>query len=264
MAVVTVVWLALSFVGSSRAATWQYYDDDEWHIISPIFYTWLLQTEGHYTAQGVNYNANLSMREVLENSDLNLQFYFEADKGDWGFSVEPAFLDISQESSKGGVQFDNKIDMILVDFAAQYRVWKTRTPQPMSVYAYVGARYWNFDNEANGQGAAPNSSAHLDIIDPVVGGRFRMDVTDRMQLAIRGDIGGFGLSDKQSHLTWQTWLFVGYDVTKYFWVFGGYRAMALDYSEGHGAGEKGADITFYGPVIGLDFDFFSWIADRKK
>jgi hypothetical protein len=246
-----------------RAASMQY-DDNDWHFIAPLFYMWLFQTDGNLTLQGTTHNADLSIGGVLDHSDGNFQIYLEIDKGDWGLCVEPTILSFSGVRTSGGVRYKNSVDIILVDFCGTYRVWHTQAPKPMSLYALAGGRYWNLDTEANGVGAAPNASAHLNIIDPILGARFRMDVTEKLQFGIRGDMGGFGLSDKESHFTWQTWMDLSYDITKHFSLLGGYRALSLDYDEGRGINTKGADLTFFGPVVGFDFDIFGWLADRKK
>jgi len=262
-AAVAAVCLLINAAASCRAATMQF-DDDNWHFIAPTFYMWLFQTSGNLTLQGTTHDADLSIGGVLDHTDSNFQIYLEADKGDWGFCVEPTFLSFSGNTTEGGQQFKNSVDIILVDFSATYRVWHTTAPKPMSLCLLAGGRYWNFDTHANGVGAAPNASAHLDIIDPVVGARFRMDVTKKFQFGIRSDIGGFGLTDKESHLTWQALMHADYDVTKYFAVFGGYRALSLDYDEGRGFTDKGVDVTFFGPIVGVNFDIFGWLADRKK
>jgi hypothetical protein len=263
LTVVALLWLSTYLVSSARAES-QQFDDDEWHIIAPTFYMWLFQTEGNLTLRGATHDADLSIGGVLDHSDNNFQIYVEVDKGDWGFCVEPTLLSFSGNTTEGGQQFKSSVDIVLVDFCGTYRVWRTKVPKPMSLAVLVGGRYWNVDTDVNGVGPAPDANAHLNIIDPILGARFRMDVTEKFQLAIRSDIGGFGLSDKESHLTWQAWMNVGYDVTKNFSVFGGYRALSVDYDEGRGINEKGADVTFFGPVIGLNFDIFGWLEDRKK
>jgi hypothetical protein len=239
--------------------------NDDWQIISPVFYLWLFQTDGNLTLKGKSHNTDLSIGDVLDKQETAIQLYLEANKGDWGGCIEPTYLSFSSRTKSAGVKYDNNVDILLVDAAGQYRFWHTTDPNPMSLYAMLGLRYWNYDIESDGRGTgAPDLNANLDIIDPIMGLRFRMDVSDKFHLGARGDIGGFGLTDKQSHFTWQTWLLMKYDFTKYFSTFVGYRALGLNYEEGHGIDNKGVDVVFSGPVIGLDFDIFGWLADRKK
>src|ERR1041384_246148 len=262
--VVTVALLALYASPASPAQSMQT-ESNEWQFVAPVFYYWLFQVDGNITAKGTTHNADLSIAEVLDDLKQNVQVYLELDKGDWGACVEPTLLEFSRDSKEGGLTFKNSVDILLVDFAGQYRVWHARNPKPMSLYALAGVRYWNYDIEEDGKGVgAPNRSAHLDIIDPIIGARFRADVTEKLHLGTGFDVGGFGLTDKQSHLTWQTWLLVNYDVTKRFSLFGGHRALGLNYDINRGSQNKGVDAVFSGPVIGLNYDIFDWLADLRK
>ena len=40
------------------------------------------------------------------------------------------------------------------------------------------------------------------MIDPIVGGRITYHITDTLELWFRGDVGGFGISDNQTELTY--------------------------------------------------------------
>ena len=264
LSVAVVLQLLLCAPPSSQAQSMQTTNND-WQFISPVFYMWLYQTSGDLTFKGRDHNADLDIGQVLDKQDDNVQVYLEVNKGNWGASIEPTFLSFTSNTKSGGVKFDNTVRIFMLDFAAQYRFWQTTAPKPMSAYATLGLRYWNYGIESDGRGAgAPDLNASLNIVDPTIGGRFRMDVTDKFHLGARADVGGFGLSSKESHFTWQTWLLLEYDLTKHFAVFGGYRAIGVNYEEGHGADNKGVDVVFSGPVIGFDFDIFGWLADRKQ
>lgn len=261
--VVTLALLSLVATTSSRAQSMQF-EDDEWHVVSPTFYLWLFQVDGDLTVKGQSRDVDMSISDVMDNMDTGLQLYLEVDKGNWGGFVEGSFLGFTEDSKVAGVKFESDLDIIIVDFGGTYRVWRTEDPD-LTLYAMAGGRYWNFDLEVDGNGAAaPDGSTHNDIIDPFVGARLRWDVTEKFHLGTRFDIGGFGISDSQSDLTWQTWLLMSYDLTKRFSVLGGYRALALDYDDGNGVDERGYDLVFHGPVIGFNFDIFGWLEDRKK
>lgn len=264
LAVAAFTWLSLLASPTVQAQSAQT-ESNEWQFVAPIFYYWFFQTDGNITANGTKHNTNLSISDVLDDLKQNIQVYLELNKGDWGACLEPTLLEFSGNSKQGGFKFKNSVDVLLMDFFGQYRAWHVRDPKPMSLYALAGVRYWNYDIEENGQGVgAPNRNAHLDIIDPIVGSRFRMDVTEKLHLDAGFDVGGFGLTDKQSHFTWQTWLLLNYDVTKRFSLFGGHRALSLDYDENHGSQNKGVDVVFSGPIIGFNYDIFDWLAGLKK
>ncbi len=264
--VLTLVTIALLLCASpaARAQSMQTKSND-WQFIAPTVYYWLFQVDGDFVAKGKTHNTDLSIGKVVDDLNQNIQVYLEVDKGDWGAYIEPTLLGFSGDSKQGGFKFKENVDILLVDFAVQYRVWHTEDPKRMSLYALAGVRYWNYDIDVDGKGAAaPDANAHLDIIDPIIGTRFRMDINKKLHLDTGFDLGGFGITDKQSHFTWQTWVLLNYDVTKRLSLFGGHRALGLNYDENHGRQHKGVDVVFSGPVIGFNYDIFGWLADRKK
>ena len=66
-------------------------------------------------------------------------------------------------------------------------------------------------------------------VDPFIGFRGRLHLTDKLYLAARGDIGGFGVA---SDLTWNAFAAFGYQWTRSFSTELGYRHLAIDYSDG--------------------------------
>ncbi|MCP4402668.1 MAG: hypothetical protein GY801_35850, partial [bacterium] len=66
------------------------------------------------------------------------------------------------------------------------------------------------------------------------------------------DVGGFGVG---SDLTWSVSSFLGYQFTPLFSLWGGYRALGVDYQTGSGTDVFKYDMTMSGPIIGLGFSF---------
>ena len=100
-------------------------------------------------------------------------------------------------------------------------------------------------------GVAVDQESDKDLLDPTVGFRFRRSLSDRFQISVRADIGGFDISDNTSKLSWQGIGLLGYELSKNKTLFAGYRAINLDYEK------RGfeLDLTFHGPVVGLAFLF---------
>jgi hypothetical protein len=87
----------------------------------------------------------------------------------------------------------------------------------------------------------------------VVGLRLRHRTASGSDLALVGDVGGFGAG---SDLSWQAVATYGFDVH----TFGktmrtvlGYRALSVDYSENGRYGKNGLDWIQHGPVVGVTF-----------
>lgn len=71
-------------------------------------------------------------------------------------------------------------------------------------------------------------SATESWIDPLIGFRGRLNLTDKLYLAARGDIGGFGVG---SELAWNAFGSLGYQWTDRFSTELGYRYLSMDYSD---------------------------------
>ena len=65
-------------------------------------------------------------------------------------------------------------------------------------------------------------------VDPFVGFRARYNVTDKLYIAGRGDVGGFGVG---SDLSWNAVGAIGYQWNNRFSTEMGYRCLSVDYSE---------------------------------
>jgi hypothetical protein len=135
--------------------------------------------------------------------------------------------------------------------------------RPLTLGVYAGMRYVHLGNEIDattevvqlGLERRTEATATFDWADPLIGVRFEVPLHDRVSLAFRGDIGGFGAS---SDLAWGL---VG-DVRYWMgwsprgarpWLGLGYRVAAFDRSGGDG--EERADAQFRGPTAGVGFVF---------
>jgi hypothetical protein len=74
-------------------------------------------------------------------------------------------------------------------------------------------------------------------------------MSERWNLILRGDIGGFGVG---SDLTWNLVGLVDFKPWKHVSLFGGYRALYQDYEDGSGVNEFKFDATMHGPILGLN------------
>lgn len=64
--------------------------------------------------------------------------------------------------------------------------------------------------------------------DPYIGLRGRYNFNDRLYLAMRGDVGGFGVGSK---FAWQTEGALGWQITPTIFAEAGYRALGMDYRQ---------------------------------
>lgn len=93
-----------------------------------------------------------------------------------------------------------------------------------------------------------SASGNQQWVDPFVGLRGQLNLTERLFLAARGDIGGFGVG---SHLALQALVTVGYNFSKNIFVEAGYRYIKTDYTNGGFTW----DVAQGGAFLGLGIKF---------
>jgi len=85
-------------------------------------------------------------------------------------------------------------------------------------------------------------------LDPVVGVRFQAPLGEHWSVKTYGDVGGFGIS---SHITWQVYGLIEYDVSRSWSLSGGWRHLKTDFDH------KGFvfDAAMDGPILGATYRF---------
>jgi hypothetical protein len=86
--------------------------------------------------------------------------------------------------------------------------------------------------------------------DPIVGARFRRDLTEKLWANIRGDVGGFGVG---SDFSWFSSAAGGFRVSKLISLDFGYRIWDFDYESDEEL--KKLDLALAGFGGGLTFHF---------
>ena len=223
-------------------------------------------------SSGVDLNSFAALMGYLEASRGPLSVYGDVIWGKFGLSGDAvaqrnptANLSLSA-GANAGLDYETTV----VESGAAYEVANWSGAHSSTALDLLGgARYWNeeldlslavtgavdFDRlglKKSGSRAVARSGT-IDWVDPFVGMRIRHELAPGQELQFLGDVGGFGVG---SDFSWQ--LFAGYSFDFSFWqstLHGlvGYRALAVDYSEGSGRNENSVDLVLHGPVAGLSF-----------
>lgn len=153
-------------------------------------------------------------------------------------------------------------------------------PRLLELDLFAGARYMRFETELDvfvppisvpGFNVSPSVSAFprleigdlevpgvtvggldqdfdetVDWIDPILGLRARLDLTERLWLGLRGDLGGFGIGSA-SDFTWQAMGLLHYRLTEHWILSGGYRGLGFD--------REPYDLIQHGPILGFSYRF---------
>lgn len=116
--------------------------------------------------------------------------------------------------------------------------------------ALAGLRFWHIANDVtvSALGVSRSYSESFAWLDPVIGGRVFIGLTDALSLQAQADIGGFGVG---SDFTWSALATVNYAATERLAVSGGYKVLDVDYDhDGHAY-----DVRLRGPALGLTYRF---------
>ncbi len=249
---------------------------DDWEV-TVVPYVWALSLDGDVTVRGRTASVKASFLDILESSDSIFAFqgYVEARKGKWAGFVDGTYMALKTKTATvGPVSVETTNQVALVDFGALYRLSEysvaevpggssANKDQKVVNDFFIGARYTNLDveidakiNLAVGPGNLTGGrivEGRTDWIDAFVGLRSITDVTQKVQLLVQGDIGG-----GESDLTWKAEGLLGYRFILFdrpAKVWGGYRALYQDFTEGTGASTFQWNILMHGPLTGLSLHF---------
>jgi opacity protein-like surface antigen len=117
----------------------------------------------------------------------------------------------------------------------------------VSLDLLTGGRIWKLSNTLTlSPGALPGVELDLDEswIDPIAGARIFIDLSERLLLQARGDVGGFQVS---SDFTWQALGTLGYRFSDRFTLRAGYRHLDVDFENDDGFIY---DVKMSGPILG--------------
>lgn len=227
---------------------------------------WMMGVKGTVGGRRLQLDVDASFGDILEASDSVFAFSgrLELGYGRFGAYIDGVYADLGVDDVSGPAGFasiDVSLQQAILDFGAMYRLgdWKPTgdaglNPRDLTLDLYAGGRYSGLDLEFD-LNNLPSRSASEDWVDPVIGLKLALPLSERWHAKVNGDIGGFGAA---SDFTWSATGVFGYDFhvfrTPATFMFG-YRAIGWDYSTGEGDGRFVWDVIVHGPIIGLDFRF---------
>ncbi len=227
---------------------------------------WLMGVEGDLTVRGNSADVSADFGDILDASDSIFAFsgHLEVGYGRWAGFLDGYYANLGVDDvsgSAGLVDIDVTMEQGILDFGVMFRVgeWApsgaaANNVRDTTLDLYAGGRYSYLSLEldpANG----PSRSGDRDWVDPIVGAKLVLPLAERWHLSANGDVGGFGV---ESDLTWSVSSVVGFDFKLFdipATVYGGYRAIGWDYSDGSGANKFEWDIVNHGPMLGFGLRF---------
>ena len=197
-------------------------------------------------------DADASIDDVISALDFAVMGALEARNGRWGLIGDLVYSDLTENNDTPfGVLFSQaRVDTDLT-MATVYAGYRVHEDDRVAVDVLAGARaIWLDVDVGLRPGALPGRNFGLsdDWVDPLVGLRGRVDLTDRWFATALADVGGF---DAGSDLTWQVLATLGYQFNARWSVQGGWRKLSIE-KEMEG---RDVELDFGGPALGFTVRF---------
>jgi hypothetical protein len=194
--------------------------------------------------------------DILKDLEAGFMIVLEAHHASgWGIMIDYGFMDLGSDISGplGGI-----IDVDTHQGILEVLIAKRIDLATGHIEILGGARRWDneVDVEVDPQ-VLPGTiatSIDEDWIDPVVGVRYTRPMSEKWQIVLRGDVGGFGVG---SDFTAVAAGGILYSFTEVLSLDVQYKALWVDYEDGT-KGSPGYftyDTVTHGPLIGLKIEF---------
>ena len=214
---------------------------DRWTVeLTP--YLWAAGLDGSTAAEGTGSEIDTDYKFFsLDNLDFALGTSVEAHKGRWGMLGDAMYVEFSDafERSPGS---EVEVSGGFVETVGSMMATNGRPLELLFGLRYVALK------ATVDVAPAPRATAREEWLDPLVGLRFTYAFNDRWSVALRGDIGGFGVaSDFVTNVSAMFGWHVGENVT----LRGGYRMLQMDFD----GDDLVLDATLQGYVVGAGWTF---------
>jgi hypothetical protein len=223
-------------------------------VIDAAFYGWASGLEGTVATLPPlpPVDVNFGFNDLLSHLDGALMgsVYARRDRfilfGDLMYAKVSVDKDFATRSS---TNVSLSSSSLMVTGGAGYRLADDPT---YSVDLLAGARVYNVSTDATlriGRAFSRAGNANETWVDPMVGAKFNVRLSDRWSLNSWGFVGGgFGAG---STFAWDLFGGVGYDFDETYSLVVGYRGLGVDYSHNGYV----YDVVQHGPIVGLKIRF---------
>jgi len=231
-------------------------EDTKWHFRATPIAIWTFNIKGPVTIKGRTRNVNASWDDVSNNLDTAGGLGFAFGKGNWTWEFTGNALKWEKNGVGGSIRatsddFDISFTYSTIQFGLAYALPVFRAPNAPRVEFLGFVRSSRFKLEVDdGPNGNFNEKESFNWIDPFIGLRVAQPISGGFGWMMSADIGGFGISDKQSELTWDFMAALGYH-WKHVAILGGYKAQMLTLHADAGAEVAALDQRFQGPVVSL-------------
>ena len=234
---------------------------DDWHLrlAIPI---WLPGTSGTLTVLGHELTPSEDPGDInlfASHVSFAATLHAEAEKDRFGLFMDSMYLDVRAEpTGPFGLPAEASEKAFIGELGGFYTL---QAPQPHAtgwgtfradVLGGVRVTWLELGMETT---VFSGTSAHT-VVDPIVGARMQLGITDWLDYKLRGDVGGFGLSPgTTSTFAWNIDTGVEFHLSRLIDLDLGYRWLDYDFSWGPDSNPTGLDARLDGPYLTLQFSF---------
>ena len=227
---------------------------EDWEVTVAPLYLWATKIDGELTARSTTVPVFISFADAAENLAAAFSFHVEARKGRWGAFSDLNFVGLSTESdftfpgtSLPTIEGELDLDNTTFEAGASYLVHE---PARLSVIG--GVRTYTLSTEL--ELSTPNVQlTPIDVsrtsVNGFAGVTYRPEISPRLSLLSRGDIGAGG------GFTWSAMVGLEFRPRPWGGLVVGYKAFGIDVGSDEDEPVREYDVTYYGPVFGLNFHF---------
>jgi hypothetical protein len=247
----------------------------DWHL-DLTSYIWTPALTGDIAVRGHETPVNASFIDILKDSDsiIGIEGRLGIRKGRFGVYVDGLYNRIGADNLSGPLGFakvDATATLTFIESAVYYQLVdlpRQLSPDGQDTWnwgieadIYAGARYTNIglklDLKSIGNfGVNQSDSKNQSWVDPIVGGRVLVDLSDHWKFLLDSNFGGFGVGSK---FAYSGMGLVGYQFTMFgleSTAWAGYKGLYQDYQNGSGKDEFRWNMWVHGPIIGTTIRFF--------
>jgi hypothetical protein len=214
-------------------------------------YAWLVSTSGSVGAGPLSANAGVSDSKILSDLQFGFMLDVEVDYERWSLENDIIYARLESSTDKTQPLFGELKSTAYQLFWTSYLGYRVIDTKQFTMDLQAGFRLISLGVDAEltpGLQRGLSRSFSRTWVDPVIGLRTQTHLTHWLFLPIRGDIGGFGAN---SELTWQALAGIGAQVSRWFSIVVGYRALGYQYDQA----DFRYDVITHGPIVGLNFTF---------
>jgi hypothetical protein len=214
-------------------------------VVEVTPYLWAAGLDGDTAADGAGSEIDTDYEFFsLDNLDFALGAGVEARKGRWGMLYDAMYVEFSDAFERGA---GSEVE-VSGGFVETVGSVAARNGRPLELL--FGLRFVALESTVD-IAPIPRASARETWLDPLVGLKFSHAFNDRWSVALRGDVGGFGISSESSELAANVSAMFGWRLNDKLTLRGGYRLLQMDFD----GDALVLDATLQGYVVGASWVF---------